>query len=78
MFVHVTISEPWQRWFLLHLEKQRDSRAHKSSINTDKSVNDSDIQSNNNFATPADISNQDNANELPQSRTFRTFALTKM
>ena len=63
---------------MISLTSRETTRAHKSSINTDKSVNDSDVQSNSNFATPADISNQDNANELPQSRTFHTFALTKM
>ena len=41
------------------------SSAHKG-IHIDKSVNDSNIQSNNNFATPADIFNQDNDSELPQ------------
>ena len=42
------------------------SSAHKG-ISTDKSVNDSNIQSNNNFATPADIFNRDNDSELAQS-----------
>ena len=35
------------------------SSPHKN-INTDKNVNNSNIQSNNNFATPAHIFNQDN------------------
>ena len=39
---------------------------HKS-INADKSVNDSNIQSNNRFATPADIIHRDNEKELAQS-----------
>ena len=39
----------------------------RKSINTDKNVNDSDIQSNNNFAIPADIFNRDNEKELAQS-----------
>ena len=42
------------------------SSPHKN-INTDKNVSDSDIQSNNNFATPADIFNRDNEEELAQS-----------
>ena len=42
------------------------SSPHKSS-NTDKSVNGSNIQSNNNVATPADIFNRDNEKELAQS-----------
>ena len=48
------------------LTKTTPSSARKNNINTGKSVSDSDIQSNNNFATPADIFNQDNANELAQ------------
>ena len=43
------------------------SSAHKSYINTNQSVSDSDIQSDNNFATSADIFNRGNANELAQS-----------
>ena len=35
------------------------SSPHKN-INTDKNVNNSNIQSNNNFATSADVFNQDN------------------
>ena len=35
------------------------SSSHKN-INTDKNVDYSNIESNNNFATPADIFNQDN------------------
>ena len=42
------------------------SSPHKS-INTDKSVKDSNIQSNNNFATPADIFHQYNEKEFAQS-----------
>ena len=42
------------------------SSAHNSNINTDKSVNDSNIQSNNNLATPSDIFDRGNANELTQ------------
>ena len=42
------------------------SSLHKN-FNTDKNVNNSNIQSNNNFATPADIFNQDNEKELAQS-----------
>ena len=37
------------------------------NFNTDKNVNNSNIQSNNNFATPADIFNRDNEKELSQS-----------
>ena len=40
---------------------------HKN-INTDKNVNDSIIQSNNNLATPADTFNRENEKELAQSR----------
>ena len=47
------------------------SSAQKSNINTDKSVNDSNIQSNNNYASPdaspTDVFNRDNTNELAQS-----------
>ena len=42
------------------------SSPHKN-INTDRNVNNSNIQSNNNFATPADIFNQDNEKELAES-----------
>ena len=42
------------------------SSAHNSIINTDKRVNDSNIQSNNNFATPSDIFNWSNPSELTQ------------
>ena len=34
------------------------------------SISDSNIQSNNNFATPEDIVNQDNANKLAENPTF--------
>ena len=37
------------------------------NFNTDKNVNNSNIQSNNNFATPADIFNRDSEKELAQS-----------
>ena len=47
------------------------SSAQKSNISTDKSVNDSNIQSNHNYASPdaspADVFNRDNTNELVQS-----------
>ena len=43
------------------------SIAHKSNINTDKRVNDPDIQNNNNFAIPADTFNRDNEKGLAQS-----------
>ena len=37
------------------------------SINIEKNVNDSNIQSNNYFASPADIFNRDNEKKLAQS-----------
>ena len=42
------------------------SSPHKS-FNTDENVNNSNIQSKNNFATPADIFNRDSEKELAQS-----------
>ena len=46
------------------------SSAHKDNVNTEKSVSDSNIQSNNNFATPADIFNRDNASRPIQKRNI--------
>ena len=37
------------------------------SFNADKNVNNSNIQSNNNFTTPEDIFNRDNEKELAQN-----------
>ena len=42
------------------------SSPHKN-FNTDENVNNSNIQSNNNFATPADIFNRDNEKDFAQS-----------
>ena len=41
--------------------------AHKCNINTDQSADDSNIQSNNNYATPADNFNLNNTKEVAQS-----------
>lgn len=46
------------------------SSAHKDNINTEKSVSDSNIQCNNNFTTPADIFNRDNASRPIQKRNI--------
>ena len=47
----------------------------QKNINTDKNVNDSNIQNNNNFAIPAELFNQDNEKNLLK---VPKFALAKI